>query len=604
MAEMLESTRAPSDPELIACVRSGDLDAYGELFARHTDAALRLARQLTRGSDAEDLVSEAFTKVMRILTDGGGPDVAFRAYLLTTVRRLYVDRVRRESRLTNSEDMTAFDPGVPFHDTVLTEFESSAAARAFAALPERWQLVLWHLEVENQKPADIAPLLGMSSNSVCALAHRAREGLRQAFLSAHLADTGDAECQWTVEHLSAYVRRGLAKRDSTKVAAHLDACRSCTAMHLELIEVNSDLRAIIGPLLLGTAAAGYLAGAGSGTGVAGVLVLLARVRDALFGASGASAGTTGSATGATAGATTGTTTVAGAGTAAGAAGGTAAGATAGSTAATMATAAGTAAGTAAATTAATTTAAATTAAATAVAGVTTGGAVAGVAGGTTAAVMLGAGAATGVTTGVGAAGFAMIAVGTAAVTLGIGGVQQQVGSTSPITPPSAATSASPTPSPAPAPATLPEPAAATVSDPVELVPPPGAPASSGSPESPSTSGVSVDAEVTGGAAAEAGGDSAVPGAAPAPDAVQGGDAGDGPSDEVAATTEPAPSPTPSGSPDPAEPSPSEAGPTPPDGSSSSPVVATPSTAPTPPPPGPDAAPEPDATLDPSEGQAP
>src|SRR4051794_35154748 len=106
MTEMLEGTRAPTDAELISAVRGGDLDAYGELFSRHTDAAHRLARQLTRGSDAEDLVSEAFSKVMGVLTDGGGPDIAFRAYLLTSIRRLYVDRVRRDARLTNSGDMT------------------------------------------------------------------------------------------------------------------------------------------------------------------------------------------------------------------------------------------------------------------------------------------------------------------------------------------------------------------------------------------------------------------------------------------------------------------------------------------------------------------
>src|SRR3712207_3281032 len=137
---MLQSAPAPSDSELTAGVRSGDLDAYGELFSRHADAALRLARHLTPGSDAEDLLSEAFAKVLRVLAEGGGPDVAFRAYLLTAIRRLRVDRVRRDSRLTNSGDMTTFDSGVPFQDTVVTEFESSAAARAFATLPERWQL--------------------------------------------------------------------------------------------------------------------------------------------------------------------------------------------------------------------------------------------------------------------------------------------------------------------------------------------------------------------------------------------------------------------------------------------------------------------------------
>ena len=55
-------------------------------------------------------------------------------------------------------------------------------------------MVLWHTEVEQQKPADIAPLLGMSANSVSALAYRAREGLRQAFLSQHAADPDDVDC--------------------------------------------------------------------------------------------------------------------------------------------------------------------------------------------------------------------------------------------------------------------------------------------------------------------------------------------------------------------------------------------------------------------------
>ena len=189
MTELLHGVDAPSDAELISRVRGGDLAAYGELYERHVDAARRLARQLARGPDADDLVSDAFAKVMTVLQNGGGPDVAFRAYLLTAVRRLHIDRIRSQSKLTTSDDMTQFDPGVPFHDPAVAGFESGAAAKAFASLPERWQLVLWHLEVEGQKPADVAPLLGMSANSVSALAYRAREGLRQAFLTAHLADT-------------------------------------------------------------------------------------------------------------------------------------------------------------------------------------------------------------------------------------------------------------------------------------------------------------------------------------------------------------------------------------------------------------------------------
>ena len=73
----------PGDAELIAAVRGGDVDAYGELFARHVDAARRLARQIAGPSDADDLVSDAFTKVLLVLQRGGGPDLAFRAYLLS-----------------------------------------------------------------------------------------------------------------------------------------------------------------------------------------------------------------------------------------------------------------------------------------------------------------------------------------------------------------------------------------------------------------------------------------------------------------------------------------------------------------------------------------
>src|SRR4051794_2738911 len=263
----LSRVDGPGDAELIAAVRGGDVDAYGELFARHVDAARRLARQLAGPGDADDLVSDAFTKVLTVLQRGGGPDLAFRAYLLTAVRRLHVDRIRSGSRLRPVDDLTPFDPGVPFHDTAVEGFDNATAAKAFASLPERWQMVLWHTEVEQQKPADIAVLLGMSANSVSALAYRAREGLRQAFLSQHATDPDDVDCAWTRDHLGAYVRGGLSRRDAARVDDHLGACRACAAVYLELTEVNSGLAALLAPLLLGSAGAGYLSSTGVGSSV-------------------------------------------------------------------------------------------------------------------------------------------------------------------------------------------------------------------------------------------------------------------------------------------------------------------------------------------------
>lgn len=269
------------DAELIALVRGGDIDAYGVLFGRHRDAATRLARTLLAGSDADDLVAEAFSRVLETLRRGGGPDLAFRAYLLTVVRRCHIDRARALQRTMPTDDLATLDSGEPFSDTAVAGFESTAAARAFASLPERWQAVLWHLEVEGQKPAEIAVLLGMSPNSVSALAYRAREGLRQAFVQMHAADAADDTCRATRERLGAYVRHGLSKRDEVAVREHLDGCRACTGLYLELTEVNSSLAGLLAPVVLGSAATAYLASTGTaGVGV-GLLAFLGRARDAV-----------------------------------------------------------------------------------------------------------------------------------------------------------------------------------------------------------------------------------------------------------------------------------------------------------------------------------
>ena len=133
--------------------------------------------------------------------------------------------------------------------------------------------MLWHTEVEGQKPADVAKLLGMSANSVSALAYRAREGLRQAFLNMHAQDAENDACAWTQDNLGAYIRNAASKRDVVKVRAHIDECRRCMGIYLELSEVNTNLSGIIGPMVLGSAAAGYIAvsAAAAHGGLVGVL---------------------------------------------------------------------------------------------------------------------------------------------------------------------------------------------------------------------------------------------------------------------------------------------------------------------------------------------
>ncbi|WP_199433989.1 sigma-70 family RNA polymerase sigma factor [Qaidamihabitans albus] len=259
-----------SDAELIASVRAGKIAAYGTLYERHSTAAHNLARQLTRSpAEADDLVSEAFAKVLDTLRAGKGPDSAFRAYLLTALRHTAYDKTRKDKRLDLNEDMTAVGgPAaealtVPFSDTAVAGLERTMAAKAFARLPERWQAVLWHTEIEQQSPAEVAPILGLTANGVSALAYRAREGLRQAYLQVHLAETSAERCRATADRLGAWTRDGLSKRERAQVETHLDECDRCRALAAELADVNGALRAIVAPLVLGGAVLGYLAAAGA-----------------------------------------------------------------------------------------------------------------------------------------------------------------------------------------------------------------------------------------------------------------------------------------------------------------------------------------------------
>jgi RNA polymerase sigma factor (sigma-70 family) len=251
---------AASDALLMAAVRTGTVDAYGELYARHVAAARRLAGALVRDpADAEDLVAEAFAKILAVLREGRGPDLAFRAYLLATLRHVGYDRARRDNRVELTDDITRYETGAPFLDTTVADLERSYAARAFANLPERWRVVLWHTEVEGESLAEIAPLLGLTPNGVAALAYRARERLRQMYLQEHVAVAGDPTCHDTAERLSGYVRGSLGARDRSKVDAHLSDCATCRLLHVELAEVNSGLRGVLAPLVLGGSAAAYRA---------------------------------------------------------------------------------------------------------------------------------------------------------------------------------------------------------------------------------------------------------------------------------------------------------------------------------------------------------
>lgn len=283
-----------SDADLISRTRSGEEAAYEELWRRHAASGLTVARSLTSSLDPEDLVQESFVRVFTAVRKGGGPKGAFRPYLFTTIRNTAAEwgRKRRETSIDTLDSLE--DPATSDEEADAA-LDRSLTAVAFRSLPTRWQEVLWYSEVEQMAPAAIAPLLGMKANSVAALTYRAREGLRQAWIQAHIKSAPEGSpCRWNLERMGSYTRDGLGKRDLKKFELHLDECARCTIVAAEAREVGSRIALVLLPLTIGaTGASGYLAWLQAGEPVA-VMAMPAGVVGAVgsgVGAAGAASGT-------------------------------------------------------------------------------------------------------------------------------------------------------------------------------------------------------------------------------------------------------------------------------------------------------------------------
>jgi RNA polymerase sigma factor (sigma-70 family) len=191
---------------------------------------------------------------------GGGPNGSFRAYLFTSIRNTAAawGRTRRETPIDELESIVDPESAEQAADETL---DRSLTAHAFRGLPMRWQEVLWYTEIEQMEPAAVAPLLGMRAGAVSQLAFRAREGLREAWIQAHVNSTAsESECHWAIGHLGAHTRGNLSTRDQKRLDAHLEDCARCPIVAGEAQDVSARLALVILPLVLGiTGAAGYTA---------------------------------------------------------------------------------------------------------------------------------------------------------------------------------------------------------------------------------------------------------------------------------------------------------------------------------------------------------
>jgi RNA polymerase sigma-70 factor, ECF subfamily len=150
-----------------------DDDAFAALFEAHVDALLAYARRRTSQlSDAEDVVAETFTVAWRRRDAIPAQDGHDRAWLYGIARRVLANQRRaaaRRGRLLDRLRTVVTGP----RSTAEPSDVLAALAQLSTADQELLRLVAW----EGLTHAEVALVLGITTNAVAVRLHRARHRL-------------------------------------------------------------------------------------------------------------------------------------------------------------------------------------------------------------------------------------------------------------------------------------------------------------------------------------------------------------------------------------------------------------------------------------------
>jgi RNA polymerase sigma factor (sigma-70 family) len=167
-----------SDMELLRAMRAGDDSAFGELWRRHEPDARRYARNLTGRTDVDDVVAEAFAKILRAIRQGGGPtDQPIRYVMVATRTAVY------NAHQATARDRAALGSvGAARPTTAPIELYDEVLFEAVRSLPQRWRQILWWTEVEGMTVGEVSRRLSIAPAAAASLAYRARKALRAAYM--------------------------------------------------------------------------------------------------------------------------------------------------------------------------------------------------------------------------------------------------------------------------------------------------------------------------------------------------------------------------------------------------------------------------------------
>ena len=185
---MSDAGRA-AEAELVARCRSGELDAFEDIYRQYSTRLYNLAfRMVGNAADADDLLQEMFLTAYRKLDTFRG-DSALGTWLYRLGMNVCLDRLRsKAARQDQATDMLDDRIGHTAHETRLS-VNRLDLERAIKALPEGSRAAFLLHDVEGFDHHEVGRILGIAEGTSKSQVHKARLRLR-ALLSAKITEDG------------------------------------------------------------------------------------------------------------------------------------------------------------------------------------------------------------------------------------------------------------------------------------------------------------------------------------------------------------------------------------------------------------------------------
>jgi|CXWL01.1.fsa_nt_gi RNA polymerase sigma factor (sigma-70 family) len=252
------------DALLVSRARSGDLDAFGQLYDQYFPRIYDFSWRILRNSEeAADVTQDVFMKAMQNLP-GLSKASSFKSWLFTIAHNTAVTRAERAGRTVplpepvHEEAFGAFDVPDPSRlaDPALASADAELASLVWEAAtalnPRDYALLDLHVR-QGLDSAEIAGVMNVSKGNAYTMVSRMKDAAEDVISSYVVARRGSKDCEGLQQTLAAFDFPPYTEEIRKPVDAHIKDCATCQGARKRLtgpLEIFGGFAMVPAPLAL------------------------------------------------------------------------------------------------------------------------------------------------------------------------------------------------------------------------------------------------------------------------------------------------------------------------------------------------------------------